>query len=257
MPNNMQEQQLVQESWYDFPYHYLTGIPPKFGVARFYDWHLNYASAIDFLLEKIGNDKKRASVVDIGCGDGRLTSELAQRFPDARVAGIDYSERAIGLAKALNARSNIEFVACDLIADPRKDTFDIAVLMEVYEHIEPAKGEAFLHSVKDLMAADGVLHLTVPHVNMPTDPHHFRHFDAATIRAELEKFFTVEEVIPFEKISKKRRWLNRILANKIFILNHDSLLNCVFKYYKSNLFYCSSEAQCQRLYVRAVRRSDT
>jgi trans-aconitate 2-methyltransferase len=40
------------------------------------------------------------SVLGIGCGDGRITAEIAARAPDAMVIGIDPSPRMISVAPA-------------------------------------------------------------------------------------------------------------------------------------------------------------
>lgn len=254
MTQDLQDAQQVQESWYSFPYHYVTALPPRFGVARVYDWHLNYASAVTFLLDQIAAEQTREKIIDIGCGDGRLTHELAKRFPDARLTGIDYSQQAIRLASALNAGGSMTFEARDLIEDPVDGDNDVAVLMEVYEHIEPAKADVFLRGVRDTLRPGGVLHLTVPHVNAPLAPHHFRHFDSDLLRREVSAYFDIDLIKPFERLSGKRKWMNRLLMNRFFILNHQGLLNGIFRNYMNTLFYCDREDQCQRLYLRAIRR---
>lgn len=254
MTKNLNAPQKVQESWYAFPYHYLASLPPHFGVAKAYDWHLNYVSAITFLLEQIAAETVRDAIVDIGCGDGRFTRELGLRFPEARVAGVDYSQKAIQLAQALNADLPIAFEARDLIDNPVEADNDLAILMEVYEHIEPSKTGTFLRGVHDMLRPGGVLLLTVPHVNQPIAPHHFRHFDSGTLRREISVYFDVDVIKPFELITARRTWLNRLLINRAFVLNHQGLLNWVFAYYMQTMFHCASEDQCQRLYLRAVRR---
>ena len=42
------------------------------------------------------------SVLDVGCGGGAALSELAERFPEAKLAGCDVSPLAIETASALN-----------------------------------------------------------------------------------------------------------------------------------------------------------
>ena len=254
MTHKLTETQQVQEGWYSFPYHYIGKLYPHFSAARAYDWHLNYASAIEFILDQVYAEKYRGKIVDIGCGDGRMTRELATRFPDARLTGIDYSQQAIRLASALNAGGSILFEARDLVDDPFEGDNDVAVLMEVYEHIEPDKADKFLRGVRDTLRSGGVLHLTVPHQNVPLSPHHFRHFDSDMLRREVSQYFDVEVVKPFERMSTRRKWINRILMNRYFILNHQGLLNRIFRYYMNTMFHCEREDQCQRLYIRAIRR---
>ena len=244
----------VQESWYEFPYHYVTSLSPNFSISRTYDWSLNYASAVQFLINQISINSECASLVDIGCGDGRLTHELKKAHPTMKLAGIDYSERSISLAKALNHGNNISFSALDLIDNPISAEFDAAILMEVYEHIEPSKASEFLKGVSAQLCKGGVLHLTVPHENIPCAKHHFRHFSSELLTAELSEYFDVIEVKPFERKSKKRRWLQRILCNRLFVLNNAKLLNMVYEYYMRNLFHVEDESKCQRLYVMAKRK---
>jgi 2-polyprenyl-3-methyl-5-hydroxy-6-metoxy-1,4-benzoquinol methylase len=49
------------------------------------------------------------SLLDVGCGDGRLLFELNQTVTGQRLVGIDYSTRAIELAK-LNNNTGYDFL---------------------------------------------------------------------------------------------------------------------------------------------------
>jgi trans-aconitate 2-methyltransferase len=54
------------------------------------------------LVAQVGAEKPRA-VVDLGCGPGELTATLAQRWPGARIAGVDSSPEMIARAAELGA----------------------------------------------------------------------------------------------------------------------------------------------------------
>jgi len=45
------------------------------------------------------------SLLDVGCGDGRITAEIADRIPDADVLGLDPSPRMISIAPAFGRLS--------------------------------------------------------------------------------------------------------------------------------------------------------
>lgn len=253
-PMALASPQQVQEDFYEFPYHYLTALTPSFSISRNYDWGINYVSTMDFIVAQLRELAEPKSIIDIGCGDGRLTREMRTRFPDVRLAGVDYSERSIALANGLNHGSGISFGTADLINGDMAADFDAATLVEVYEHIPPADGPRFLEGVARLIRPGGTLLLTVPHVNVPVSAHHFRHFDANTLTTELGEKFDIVSVMPFEKMSSKRRWIQRLLVNRLFVLNHPGMLAAIYKYYMTHLFHAPSEAQCQRLYVKAIRR---
>ena len=46
--------------------------------------------------------------------------------------------------------------------------------------------------------------------------------------------------------------LDRLLCNRLFVLNNSRILNAIYKYHKRNLFVCDAEAECQRLYLEAT-----
>lgn len=74
------------------------------------------------------------SVVDIGCGAGRLC-QLAAKYA-GRVVGIDYDSSLIDQARAQNERPNVEFRVGDVTTALPGEAFDVALLVAVLEHIE-------------------------------------------------------------------------------------------------------------------------
>ncbi len=53
-------------------------------------------------------------VVDLGCGNGPLTLGLAQRWPHARVVGVDHSSQMLEAARDLDADEQVEWVEADV-----------------------------------------------------------------------------------------------------------------------------------------------
>ena len=55
-----------------------------------------------------------ATVVDLGCGEGALTASLAERWPGARVIGVDSSAAMLAASAAHAVPGRIEFTAADV-----------------------------------------------------------------------------------------------------------------------------------------------
>src|SRR5690606_14682715 len=154
------------------------------------------------------------------------------------VIGIDYSTRAVALAKALDSDlEGIEFSRLDITRSHDLPSSDAAILMQVFEHLPPESCRAFLEGGLKLLQPGGQLLLTVPHVNQPIEPKHYRHFTADTIRDALSDFFVVQEVVPFERKGLRRRILRFLLGNRVFILNSRRLRNFLYRVYKRHLFH--------------------
>jgi trans-aconitate methyltransferase len=83
------------------------------------------------------------TVLDIGCGDGKVTAEIARRVPRGAVVGVDSSAEMIALAGSQfpPARCpNLSFQVADALSLPFEERFDIAF------------SNAALHWVKDQRA---------------------------------------------------------------------------------------------------------
>jgi SAM-dependent methyltransferase len=244
----------IQESEYWFPYHYVGQFKDNRFKHFFLDtWAINYVSTIEYLLDNISTSPGDR-IVDIGCGDGRLSRELALTYEKCSVIGIDFSPKAIALSSALNADvRNLKFKCHNILKKEISfHPFDTAMLIEVLEHIPLEDAIEFIRGVRRLLKKNGVLYLTVPHKNKPLEYKHFQHFSVDGIINHLQPPFDVTDVVPFEKISWRRIFLNRILSNKWFILKHPRLLKYLYLWYKKDLFFCQSEKDCQRIFIKAV-----
>ena len=119
-------------------------------------------AAILHALRGIPRSSRR--VLDIGCGIGWSSRELARQLPSARIAALDLSPRLIDLAARLTVEANVEYSTQDVL-DPRwspEGTFDAIVMLDVYEHIPPTQRPQLHGTLSRLLAQRGVILLTCP-----------------------------------------------------------------------------------------------
>ena len=76
------------------------------------------------------------SALDVGCGEGVLTEEWAERLGDGRTVGIDLDDPKLRAEWERRRRGNLEFVPADATAlSFADDEFDLAAAIEVLEHV--------------------------------------------------------------------------------------------------------------------------
>jgi ubiquinone/menaquinone biosynthesis C-methylase UbiE len=79
------------------------------------------------------------SVLDVGCGPGTITVDLAARVAPGNVTAVEVTADALELARAEAAargRANIEFAVCDIHAlDFPENTFDVVHAHQVLQHV--------------------------------------------------------------------------------------------------------------------------
>ncbi len=85
--------------------------------------------------------KEDERVLDVGCGEGRLTIEIAKRVPKGNVLGIDISANMIREAqKSYCDVPNVSFERIDATKFDMKDKFDRAISFEAFHWIEDQLG---------------------------------------------------------------------------------------------------------------------
>lgn len=194
------------------------------------------------------------SVVDVGCGDGRFLAVLEGRYDDARLVGIDYSDRAIRLARALNPK--VDFHRLDVARRSLAEHFDVVSLIEVLEHIPPDRLEAFIGGFAKLVRPGGRLVLTVPHRNVTPQAKHYQHFDSDQLQDLLEFHFTDLEFIPFDPPSKVLAAFKRLLGGRgeYFLITNRRLTSLFFSLYVRQYLYTDCESHCRRIAAVGRRR---
>lgn len=111
-----------------------------------------------------------ASVVDLGCGEGKLIRELVKQRQLTRIVGMDVSLRSLEFATerlrleqlAPAFRDRIELIHGSLMyRDRRLQGFDVATVIEVIEHLDSARLRAFERVVFEQARPNTVL-VTTP-----------------------------------------------------------------------------------------------
>jgi 3' terminal RNA ribose 2'-O-methyltransferase Hen1 len=112
------------------------------------------------------------TIVDLGCGEGKLIRELMKNKNLAKVVGLDVSHRALEIAvdrlhldrMPPKQRERVDLIHGSLTyRDKRLNGFDAATVVEVIEHLDPARLRAFERVVFEF-ARPGTVIVTTPNV---------------------------------------------------------------------------------------------
>ena len=172
------------------------------------------------LLLKVAGAKR---VLDAGCGEGFVISDLLQETNGLTITGIDRSLEAIQMARQMvplvlkacpepsrRVEGDVLFNVGDLREMPYgDDSFDLVMCLEVLEHLpDPHKG---LHELRRVTSAHCLV--SVPHEpffrtinflrgrHVPAwgrDPEHLQHWTAWRFRRLVEQYFEIKRfVCPF------------------------------------------------------------
>jgi 2-polyprenyl-3-methyl-5-hydroxy-6-metoxy-1,4-benzoquinol methylase len=145
------------------------------------------------------------SVLDVGCGEGVLTVEWAERLHDGRVVGIDLDDPKLRAEWEERSRPNLEFRVEEATSlSFSDDEFDLACAIEVLEHVpEPEATVAEMARV-----ARGHLLVSVPREplwrglnvargaylrRLGNTPGHVNHWSKGAFVSLLSRYGTVEE----------------------------------------------------------------
>ena len=99
-------------------------------------------------------DSKR--ILDVGCGDGKITAEIAARSPRGSVVGVDPSRDMIDFAQrhfGPATRPNLRFEVADARSLPFKQEFDLVVSFNALHWIP--EQDAALASIHSALISDG------------------------------------------------------------------------------------------------------
>jgi SAM-dependent methyltransferase len=122
-------------------------------VLRSHVWRTAENSAA-YLLPEL---RPGLSLLDVGCGPGTITLDLAERVAPGRVLGIDQSRAALDAAQSASPpESSVEFAVGDIYAlDVPDRSFDVVHAHQVLQHLlDPVEA---LRQMRRVCAAGGVV----------------------------------------------------------------------------------------------------
>jgi SAM-dependent methyltransferase len=146
------------------------------------------------------------SILDVGCGEGVLTAQWAERLDGGRIVGIDLEDPKLRAEWEKRRRANLEYRAEEATSLSFADgEFDMATAIEVLEHVpEPERTLAEMARV-----AERWLLVSVPRepvwrmTNMArgaylkdlgNTPGHLNHWSKASFKKLLARYGKVEQV---------------------------------------------------------------
>lgn len=239
----MKDKQKVQEDQYFFPYHYSSLLSPHRGIPY---------QLINELLTKEVKYYNPKKIIDIGCGDGYFSYSN----PDLDILGCDYSEKAIGFAKAFYPEGKFE--VNDITLSSPGGQFDLVICQDVIEHIETNKLKYSLFNVNRCLKTGGFIVITVPTDNRPVSDKHFQHFSLK----KLKEYFFHYDYVTHKNINSSNKFKNNVYRFKLWLCYvtyplvktkfkwiYDRLVCKCKVYYKKNLL--NSEYQ-ERTRIMAV-----
>lgn len=141
---------------YETPYHWrIVDEFQRFG----------YEYQVEPVLPCVGSG---CAVLDIGCGDGRLTYILADVLGgmNVKVVGTDYQKQGIAFAREQTEGEcdNLEFCVVDH-ENPfpvGERNFSLVTMFDVIEHIHPDLVEQTLKGVYETLNKEGHIYITTP-----------------------------------------------------------------------------------------------
>jgi 2-polyprenyl-3-methyl-5-hydroxy-6-metoxy-1,4-benzoquinol methylase len=157
-------------------------------------------------LDELWRTAEPRSILDVGCGEGVLTSKWAERLGDSRIVGIDLEDPKLQAEWEKRSRPNLEYRVEEATSlSFADDEFDMATAIEVLEHVpEPEQTLAEMTRV-----AGRWLLVSVPRepvwraVNMArgaylrdlgNTPGHVNHWSKASFKRLLSRYGAIQEV---------------------------------------------------------------
>jgi trans-aconitate 2-methyltransferase len=123
-------------------------------------------------------------VADLGCGPGELTRLLCQRWPQAKVIGVDNSPEMLAQSGQWVVPGRLEFVQADLSHWRSQEPLDLIFSNAAFQWVPNHEG--LLAALADMLAPGGVLAVQIPY-----------HFDSPAHRV-------------VEEVTSSPRWSARL-----------------------------------------------
>jgi len=116
-----------------------------------------------WVIKVLENMNFRKPLLDVACGAGYGSFQIAKNFPNVRIVGIDYDPRAIRYANDTYALPNLSFKQGDLQYWDEtigKEKYEVIISFDTIEHVSHREivMENFISHLED----DGILIISTP-----------------------------------------------------------------------------------------------
>jgi len=144
-------------------------------------------------LKIFADEKKVKSILDVGCGTGRLVEFLNKNGYEA--CGCDISEEVLKIAQKLNP-NKIKKGQAQKLPYP-KNLFDMVTAISVLEHLTKNEAKLFILESKRVLRKNGLLFIITPNFSSPfrllfgkrwfgySDPTHRHFYTPETLYSQL------------------------------------------------------------------------
>jgi SAM-dependent methyltransferase len=228
---------VLQDKQYTEPYHHYVSIDPP-ALHRSLSWGLAYWGYLSRVLELV-DGYRPSRIAEIGCGDGKILYEVAQRHPRATCDGYDLSSRAIAFARAYGDGS-ASFHAEDFAS--AREAYDLMLCVETLEHVPDEVIPSFVAAMSRKLLPGGRLIVTVPSDVLPVSRKHYRHYNRSLLEAQMRGYFDIDFVeYIHDPTSLGYRVLESALVNRFFVLNQTALRTALFGLYKQRYRQTTSD----------------
>lgn len=253
-PDSSHLRQEIQASRYAFPYHWIPdlGDGHVWRCGRSLRWGQEYLGLLSTVIDLV-TDLRPRRVLDFGCGDGRLAYELlASGIPE--MVGIDVDDRAVAFASAFckDFGARAKFLS-ESIQNLQDGGFDVAIAMEVLEHITDEQVPRVLEALQRHLASNGRFVLTVPTTNIPLQVKHERHYTEESLTEQLNPWF---EVVAMSYVHR-RGWMasliRKMMVNRFCMLVHPWISRLLVRWYRRSVLNAGPQSGAHLLAVCRVR----
>lgn len=155
---------------------------------------------------------KPLSILDVGCGGGQFTLELAKQNPQAQVMGIDISPEAIEFAQkqtGVTTLKNLKFEVCPSEELPFQNSFDVVTSTLVCHHLNDDQLIQFLKRSYQIAKKSIILN----------DLHrHWLAYSGFLFIAKLffpNRLIVHDGLLSIKRAFKKQDWVNYLTAAEI------------------------------------------
>ena len=110
---------------------------------------------LDSLVDRLKDRQTPSSILELGCGEGAVTSRLSRAFPDAAILGIDVTPRVGRLFDGPSKNVSFEQKAIQQVATECRGRFDFLIAVDVIHHIPQSERLSVLQAARQTLASGG------------------------------------------------------------------------------------------------------